>query len=342
MLTVLSVAYPLAPVGPDAIGGAEQVLFMLDSALVRAGHRSIVIAAEGSTTAGTLVPTVSIPEKIDDEVRSKAWRRCRETIEQVLREHDVDLIHFHGVDFFHYLPEANCPILATLHLPPSWYPDSVYSLPARRRNMFFNFVSNAQKASCNAAPKAAVIENGVAIESARTGIRRRSFAASLGRICPEKNFHAAMAAARLAGTPLLLGGSVFGYDAHKRYFAEYITPMLDARCRFVGPVSWRQKRRFLSAASCLLIPSLAPETSSLVAMEAMSCGTPVIAFPSGALQEIVEHGRTGFLVRDEREMADAIKECHTIDGDVCRRTAQERFSAERAVTAYFKLYAELA
>jgi len=98
----------------------------------------------------------------------------------------------------------------------------------------------------------------------------------------------------------------------------------------------------LSQARCLLVPSQVAETSSLVAMEALASGTPVIAFPSGALTEIVEHGRTGFLVENETEMADAIKAVGELKSEDCRESAQRRFSADRMVKQYFEAYAAIA
>jgi glycosyltransferase involved in cell wall biosynthesis len=137
---------------------------------------------------------------------------------------------------------------------------------------------------------------------------------------------------------LLLGGAVFGYDAHRTYFESEVAPLLDRYRRWLGPIGYARKRRLLAASRCVLIPSLAPETSSLVAMEAAAAGTPVIAFPSGALADIVEHGRTGFLVETMAEMAEAIRRVGQIDPDECRRVARARFSLARTTAAYLDLY----
>jgi glycosyltransferase involved in cell wall biosynthesis len=182
----------------------------------------------------------------------------------------------------------------------------------------------------------------VSVERLAMRVTKRGFALALGRICPEKNWNVATDAAKQAGVPLLLAGEVFPYEAHQTYFREQIEPRLDRLRRFIGPAGFARKRRLLSAARCLLVPSLAPETSSLVAMEALACGTPVIAFPSGALPDIVEHGVTGFIVRSSQEMAEAIRQADEIDPETCRRTARDRFSLEQMVNRYFALYRELA
>lgn len=342
-LTVLSVAYPFAPVGPAAVGGAEQVLGQLDAALVDAGHTSIVVASEGSIVRGALVPTPAIGGDIDGRARQLAWARHRHAIEQVLATRHVDVVHLHGIDFHAYLPAANdeIPKLVTLHLPPSWYPTEVFS--SGRGDVHLHCVSNSQRARCPAGtPPLPVIENGVPVEDLERRTAKRGFALALGRICPEKNLHAALDAGRLAGVPVLLGGQVFPHEDHRRYFRDTLVPKLDARRRFLGPLPFARKRRLLSAARCLLLPTLAPETSSLVAMEALASGTPVVAFSNGALPEIVEHGRTGFLVRTTHEMADAIAACDDLDPDECRAVARERFSVQRTVALYFDAYQQLA
>ena len=336
-LTILSVAYPLAPVGPDAVGGAEQVLSQLDHALTAAGHRSIVVAQAGSTVAGTLVATQRETGPLDEAAKERAWARHRRAIAAALARWPVDLVHLHGIDCHAYLPPSGVPALVTLHLPPSWYPDAL--LRPGRPDTWLHCVSQAQHDACPPGPNLLPpIPNGVPVAALQARHAKRRFALMLGRICPEKGVHLAIEAARRADIPLLIAGGVFPYAAHQRYFEEEVAPRLDGKRRFIGPIGFARKRRLLTAAHCLLVPSLAPETSSLVAREALACGTPVVAFPNGALVEAVEHGRTGFLVRDIPEMAEAIEAAGGIDPSVCRAEARARFSLERMVADYLAAY----
>jgi glycosyltransferase involved in cell wall biosynthesis len=340
-LTVLSIGYSLAPVGPDAVGGAEQVLSALDHALVDAGHNSVVVGNLGSQVAGTLIPTGPVPAHITEDERARACERHQAAVAQALTGFRVDVVHSHALDFADHLPTADVPALVTLHLPCDFYPRGC--VPAKRPRTWFNCVSGSQRRRFP--PFAAMlpeVENGVAIDRLQARRARRNFALCLGRICPEKGFEHAIDAARLAGAPLLIGGEVFPYEAHRRYFETEIRPRLGPRARFLGPVGWARKRRLLNAAHCVLAPSLAAETSSLVAMEALACGAPVIAFPNGALADIVEPGVTGYLVQDAREMAEAIGAVDAIDRERCRIVARRRFSLDRMIAGYFGLYRRLA
>ncbi|WP_207477093.1 glycosyltransferase [Arenibaculum pallidiluteum] len=341
-LTVLSVAYPFAPVGPDAVGGAEQVLAALDRALVAAGHRSLVIACTGSRVAGVLLPVQPPGGRIDDATRAAVQGAVRRRIAEALARHPVDLVHLHGIDFATYLPPPGITTLATLHLPPDWYPADTFA--ATRPDLHMVCVSETQQRACPPGARLLPpIGNGVDASPTVKATRRR-FALALGRVCPEKGFHHALDAARLAGLPLLIGGRVFPYEAHERHFAEEIWPRLGAGSRFLGPVGGARKRRLLSAARCLLVPSLVPETSSLVSMEAMANGTPVVAYRSGALAEIVEPGVTGFLVEpgDITGLADAARAADSIDPAACRAAARTRFAVERTTDRYLDLYRRLA
>ncbi len=341
-LTILQVAYPLAPVGIDAGGGTEQILTSLDLFLTAAGHRSIVIACASSQTAGTLraVPTLGLDE-LTAERRRQIQTVQQQAIEDVIKSYDVDVIHMHGVDFAAYLPPPGPPLLITLHRPVSEYEPG--DLFPTRSQTFFNCVSASQQRDC---PQGMAhlpwVENGVATELFTAGHDKRNFALALGRICPEKGFHLAVDAAAQANVDLILGGVVFPYPEHERYFAAEIAPRLDQRRRYAGAIEFARKRRLLSSARCLLVPSLIAEPSSLVAMEALACGTPVIAFAHGALGDIIEHGKTGFLVRDVSEMAAAIAAANEIDPLLCRTTARLRFSRSRMVGEYFRIYEKLA
>lgn len=335
-LTVVSLAYPFAPVGPDAVGGAEQVLAAIDAALVAAGHRSIVIACDGSRVAGELRALPPLPPDIGPAERADAASAVRAALLPALAE--ADLLHCHGIDFADHLPPPGLPVLATLHLPPAWYPP--HALMPARLDTFVHAVSATQHAACPESPALLPpIPNGVDVAGLGAARHaRRGFALMLGRICPEKGQHLALRAARLADVPLLLAGAAFPYPEHVAYWHEDVQPLLDGRRRWIGPVGLARKRRLLAAARCLLVPSLAAETSSLVAMEAAACGTPVIAFRAGALPEIVRDGVTGFLVDGVTDMADAIGRASAIEPAACRAEAASRFDARRMTGAYLDRY----
>jgi glycosyltransferase involved in cell wall biosynthesis len=343
-ISVLSVAFAFAPVGPHAVGGAEQILTELDGALTAAGHTSLVLACEGSQAAGTLFTTPLLGSDLYD-ADSRRWN-CKQRqacLDRILSQHDVDLIHMHGLDFDHYKLPPDVPVLVTLHLPVSWYPQEIWRRYSG--NVQFQCVSETQRRSCPPELQdAPVILNGVALPACTES--KSEFALALGRICPEKNQHEALEAGSLAGVRVLLGGQVFPYQDHRTYFYERIMPLLNGHepmlHEFLGPLAPLRKQQLLGQARCLLHPTLAPETSSLVAMEALAAGTPVIAYPSGALPEIVDDGVTGFLVHNVEEMAIAIDHVDQIRPEECRAAARQRFSRERMIQDYFQLYSAMA
>lgn len=340
-LTVLSVAYPFARVDADPVGGAEQVLSRLDRAVRDSGGRSLVMAAVGSRPAGELLPIPQPRGEVDQAERQAAHRRLRPMIEEAIRRHRPDVVHMHGVDFHRYLPrESAPPVLVSLHLPLDWYPPSVLERPGEDVWLLPVSADQARRAP----PGARLlppIENGVDVDGVPP-LRKRRFAVALGRICPEKGFHLALDAARQVGMPMLLAGSVFPYREHQGYFEAEILPRLDRARRWIGPVAGRAKRRLLGAATCLVAPSLAPETSSLVAREALAAGTPVAALRAGALVDAVEPGRTGALADSPEALPDAILQASRLDPETCREAARTRFSAARMVQQHLELFAMLA
>jgi glycosyltransferase involved in cell wall biosynthesis len=187
------------------------------------------------------------------------------------------------------------------------------------------------------------IENGVSIPDKRTIIsEKKDNTLCIGRICPEKGYHVAIRASLRAGFTPVLAGRVFSYLDHQKYFDMQIKPFVDTgRCRFIGIVGQEEKLKLFSTARCLLVPSYAQETSSLVTMEAMAFGIPVVAFKSGALNDIVRDRITGFLVDDEDEMVEAIVASAQIDSEVCHSVAKEYYSVERMTSQYLSLYRNL-
>jgi glycosyltransferase involved in cell wall biosynthesis len=341
---VLSIAYPFAPVGPNLVGGAEQILWDLDQGIVEAGDRSLVVACEGSRPAGRLF-AVPLPQRetLDDADREWCRSEFHKAVSRALASEAVDLVHVHSMDLYGYEFPAEIPVLITLHLPIGWYTQAAGMGKYKERAQFC-YVSESQKrGGLNVFGDAPVIENGVEVQPFDRGVKKGDFALVMGRICPEKNAHCALEAGTKAGVRVIIGGQVYPYRAHQQYFEEKIEPQLQksvppAIHQFAGPLTPERRQQLLAQAKCLLHPTLAPETSSLVAMEALAAGTPVIAYRSGALPEIVEDGVTGFLVNDVDEMVEAISKVDTISPAACHEAAVRRFSKRRMIERYFDRY----
>ena len=330
-MRVLNVADPSAVISRDAVGSAEQLIAALDSALVDAGHDSLVVAAAGSHCNGELI---DVPTTGRNEIVAQVATRAR--LARVLANCPVDLVHLHGHDVLGLLPHTDVPVLATLHQPPAWYPTRLFS--ADQSPVRFSCVSHSQRRCFFADTQVDVITNGIDLTLYQPMGGKEPYVAALGTICPQKGFHLALEAARLAHVPARLAGSVSSTPSHQQYFRDSIVPRLDAERVFVGPVGGLARRAFLARARALIVPSLIDETSSLAAMEAMACGTPVIAMRRGALPEIVEDGVTGILVDGFLDLVDAIAAVCSISPATCRAEAERRFDARVMKDAYLSLY----
>jgi glycosyltransferase involved in cell wall biosynthesis len=344
MLSVVSVAYPLAAVDRDPVGGAEQILSAIDRALVSAGHRSLVLACRGSTVSGQLVPVDIGTGPLTAEVQARAARSTAQVLEQLLAREQVDLVHFHGSDCGAYLPDTvlpkALPKLVTLHVPMEWYGSRLFQ---PELGVSFSCVSDWQRRQVESVQAVrATIYNGVDLERWQPLPEPHGqYALCLGRICPEKGFDVALRAAHQAGVPLLLAGQVFAYADHERYFAECILPLLDAERRFIGPVAGDAKQRLLAHARCVIVPSHVAETSSLVSMEALACGTPVIVSGAGAPHSLIVPGLTGFVAADEASLVAALQRVQRLDRQACRSSAEQRFDLRHTTRRYLELYREL-
>ncbi|HEY2168318.1 MAG TPA: glycosyltransferase, partial [Candidatus Angelobacter sp.] len=329
MARILYVAYPLLQVHDESAGGAEQILWTLEREMARGGAHTTVAASVGSRVSGELFSTGEPCTRPDDYERRRVEHEDRvvDFVRRTEREgRAFDLVHDHSGSFWRRAAEIDAPVLATLHLPRSFYPAGSFDdVPA---NVSFNCVSDSQaKSFANLDALVGVVPNGIALDcfsgNAVADVRRevghRQGLLWLGRICEEKAPHLALEIAADAGLPITLAGQVYPFSYHQRYFEREVAPRLRSipNARFISAPPAELKRRLLREAKALLITSLAEETSSLVAMEAAASGTPVVALRKGALAEVVRDGVTGFLVEDSDEAVLALQNISSISAESC-------------------------
>jgi glycosyltransferase involved in cell wall biosynthesis len=344
-LRILYIAYPLLPVSEASAGGAEQMLRVTEQQMAQRGHCTVIAACDGSQAAGELLPTGAAAEQPDGFAQRDSEHNARilQFLARRQRTHrPIHLIHDISGTFWPQAAMLSLPVLATLHLPRSFYVQAMFeNIPP---NVCFNCVSESQARTFAGLPRfMGVVRNGIELERFLLTSGPRTHLLWLGRFCQEKGAHLAIQAAGKAEVPLILAGQVYPFSYHQQYFQREIAPHLHngRPVRLLEAPTAAQKIRLMGHARALLVPSLAEETSSLVAMEAAACGTPVIAFRRGALPEVVRHGVTGFLVDSVDEMAQAVTRAGEIKPAECRRHAEQNFSGARMAEGYEQLYRNL-
>lgn len=331
---------PLAEaVPPKLYGGTERIVSFLTEELVALGHEVTLFASGDSVTAARLEAMCPRALRLDPGVRDPNAPTFV-MLESVLRRaREFDIIHFH-LDYwpFSLFARQPTPFLTTLHgrldLPEIW---PLYRLHGR---VPLVSISDSQRAPMPWANWAATIHHGLPAGLLAPRPVRPSYLAFLGRIAPEKRVDRAIEIAEAVGMPLLIAAKVDRVD--RDYFEERIRPMLSRpRVEFIGEIGDADKAEFLSGAHALLFPIDWPEPFGLVMIEAMACGTPVIAFEGGSVREIVEDGRTGFVVNSIGEAAAAVRRLPTLSRAAVRRRFEERFTARRMAEDYVALYRAL-
>lgn len=347
---VLYIAYPLLTLSDESAGGAEQVLWTLEREMARNGVATTVAASEGSSVAGGLFSTGAACTQPDDFERRNRQHQDR-IVEWVRRRarqgRGFDLVHDMSGSFWTRAAEVDLPILATLHLPRSFYPAESFCQAAA--NVSFNCVSRSQAQSFQDLNNLlGIVLNGIALDRFEqplhgTDATARNGLLWLGRICEEKAPHLALEIAARAGLPLTMAGKVYPFSYHQKYFAREVLPRLQQMpdVNFISALPAAMKLRLLRQAEAMLITSQADETSSLVAMEAAASGTPVIAFRRGALPEVVQDRVTGFVVENPEEAVEACRHVSLVHRDRCAAWARENFSSAQMAQGYNRLYARL-
>lgn len=331
---------PLAEaVPPKLYGGTERIVSYLSEALIEQGHAVTLFASGDSVTRATLVPMIPRALRLDGAERDFLAPTML-MIETVARQADrFDIIHLH----LDYLPLAlfrhiATPALTTLHgrldhpeLAPVYGAFSDAPLVS---------ISDAQRTPLPGASWAGTVHHGLPLDLLRPTGPPGGYLAFLGRISPEKGPAAAIRIARRAGRTLRIAAKIDTSD--RAYFEEVVRPMLaEPGIEFIGEITEARKAEFLSGADALLFPIDWPEPFGLVMIEAMACGTPVIAYRRGSVPEVIEHGLTGLLVDDEDAAVRAIARLPMLDRGRVRRAFERRFTSMHMARDYVALYRRL-
>ena len=338
-MKIAQVAPLYESVPPKYYGGTERVVSYLTEELVHQGHEVTLFASGDSMTQARLVAPCRRALRLDKHCVDQIAHHL--VMLEQLFEHagEFDVVHFH-VDYLHFPLTRRQPLVhvTTLHGRLD-IPDLV---PLYRvfGDMPVVSISNAQRRPLPWANWRGTVYHGLPGDLYRFCGARGSYLAFLGRISPEKRVDRAIAIARATGVPLRIAAKVDRVD--EEYFDTVVEPLLrDPLVEFVGEIGEGEKEDFLGNAQVLLFPIDWPEPFGLVMIEAMACGTPVIAYRNGSVPEVMEEGRTGFVVEDLSDAIDAVREVHRLSRARCREVFEERFTAERMARDYVRLYETL-
>ena len=336
-MKIAQVAPLMESVPPRLYGGTERVVSHLTEALVADGHDVTLFASGDSMTAARLEACCPQALRLCDGVVDPTphYMIMLDKVRQLADRFDI--IHFH-IDQFHFpiFCELSHRTVTTLHGRQD-LPD-LHPLYRHFKEMPLVSISNAQRAPVPESSFVATVYHGLPVDLLPMSLHAKGgYLAFLGRISPEKRVDRAIRIARSVGLPLKIAAKVDKVDAE--YFRSEIEPLLgSADVEFIGEINERQKARFLGEARGLLFPIDWPEPFGLVMIEAMACGTPVLAFNRGSVPEIIDEGVTGFIVDNEDEAVRRMGALLALDRATIRRRFEQRFTAQRMAKDYIRVY----
>ncbi|MCL2769351.1 MAG: glycosyltransferase family 4 protein [Solirubrobacterales bacterium] len=330
-LRIAQVATLAAPVGPDAPGSIESMVWLLAQELTRLGHEVTVFGADGSRSPGELVTTLPGTYAVNGspgEWYTCEWVNMTRAVEQSWR---FDVMHMHA--YLWSLPLtglAGCPLVHTTHVLP-------YDDEARLRELYpdalVTALSHAQWRGHPELAPCTVVPHGLDLSRYTLSTQPQDYLCYLGRFIDGKGPLEAIATARALGMRLVMAGP------RDRCFTQHVEPLVDNdTVEYVGFVDPPARDALLGGARALLYPVKAPEPFGLVIAEAMACGTPVAAIALGAAPELVEDGLTGALASSAEELPGAVERCLALDRRRIAEHARARFGAERMAADYLEVY----
>ena len=339
-MKIAQIAPLIERVPPRLYGGTERIVFYLTEELVRQGHEVSLFASGDSLTSANLVPCSERALRLDPRLKDPLPHYMVMLDEVRRRAGEFDMLHFH-IDYLHYPLFRAMPgrTVTTAHgrqdmpdLPVVYTAFPEYPLIS---------ISDDQRRPWPSANWLRTIYHGLPADLYSLGnAQYGSYLAFLGRICPEKRPDRAIEIAKRSGMTLKIAAKVDRVD--QAYFEDVIRPLLDdPRVEFIGEIGEHEKSAFLGGALGVLFPIDWPEPFGLVLIEAMACGTPVIAWRCGSVPEVIEDGLTGFVVGDMEGAVDAVGKLDQLDRAAIRVRFEQRFTAERMAKDYVAVYSSL-
>ncbi len=340
-LRIAVLAPPWIPVPPPAYGGIETVVDLLCEALSARGHDVTLFAAPGSRSAARVRSPLEAahPDQIGSSLYESDHVACAWGEIDLAGELDApfDVVHDHsGFTALAMADRVGAPVVHTVHGPFDETTSRFYQRQGHKARLVA--ISRSQAASAPSGVRVVeVVPNPIVVYRWPLRTQKRDYLSWVGRMDPVKGAHRAIEAARLAGRTLVLAGPV--QTGQEEYYRELIEPHIDGRrVRYVGEIGGIAKQELFANAAALLMPVSWREPFGMVMVEALACGTPVIAFPAGAAAEIVIDGENGMLVANEAEMARAVKRLRSIDPERCRASVEERYDISVTAAGYERLY----
>jgi glycosyltransferase involved in cell wall biosynthesis len=339
-MRIAQVAPLMEAVPPKLYGGTERIVAYLSDELVALGHDVTLFASGDSVTAANIEPGCPRALRLDATIRDHVAPLVAMLERVAQRAAEFDLIHLH-CDYLGYgvLRRAGTPFLATLHgrldLPELSLVYRAFS------DVPVVSISDSQRGPLPEPRYIATIHHGIPEHLLQFGTGAGGYLAFLGRISPEKAPDRAIRIAARAGLPLKIAAKVDAVD--RQYFADQIEPLLaQPHVEYIGEIAEHQKSEFLGNAAALLFPINWREPFGLAMIEAMACGTPVVAWRNGSVSEVIDEGVSGFVVDDEDAAAVAARRARLLDRGRIRQVFERRFTARRMAEDYVRIYQLLA
>jgi len=338
-MRIAMVAPPWFEVPPDGYGGIEQMVATLIHGLEASGDDVTLIAAGEDRTDAELRRTFrSTPDGLGGPDSLPIELVHAQRAAALLKDVDVDVVHDHSVVGPLLAPYRPVPTVVTVHGPVEGWMRRLY---ASLRAVGLVAISDAQRRSAPDLPWVATVYNGIDVAAAPFRAEKDDWFLFLGRMDPTKGVVEAIEIARAAGRRLLIAAKASD-DDEQRYLEEVVEPLLDEDAVYLGDADANRKQELLAEARALLFPIRWEEPFGLVMIEAMACGTPVVAMRRGSVPEVVDHGVTGFVCDSVQEMVDACAELRNLDPEDIRRRCAERFDGSVMTRRYRDVYRSLA